>query len=217
MTDNDIWIEANSLRDRAVYFEKQYPQDLPKLKEAFEMYSFSLELRLPFLGADENRKRIFAEDLGRAEQLKYQIKDLERIKVPAGPKPDTFDYSIGDFRTSDTKKSSVTSSPFITSRYINSVNPTVGKSENHKTSSTSPSVPTTAPTTAPTIVPTTSASSAYENQIQEDMLDYSPGVKWNDISGLSYAKQTLQEAVILPNLRPDLFTGTTFFIDQCFE
>eukprot|EP01036_Dinobryon_divergens_P039438 gene39438-51987_t len=38
-------------------------------------------------------------------------------------------------------------------------------------------------------------------------INKSPGVKWDDISGLALAKQTLQEAVILPNLRPDLFTG----------
>jgi hypothetical protein len=47
----------------------------------------------------------------------------------------------------------------------------------------------------------------YENQMMSEMLDSSPGVSWNDIAGLAYAKQTLQEAVILPNLRPDLFTG----------
>ena len=47
----------------------------------------------------------------------------------------------------------------------------------------------------------------YETQILEEMLDSSPGVTWADIAGLSFAKQTLQEAVILPNLRPDLFTG----------
>jgi SpoVK/Ycf46/Vps4 family AAA+-type ATPase len=47
----------------------------------------------------------------------------------------------------------------------------------------------------------------YETQILEEMLDKSPGVSWADIAGLGFAKQTLQEAVILPNLRPDLFTG----------
>jgi hypothetical protein len=47
----------------------------------------------------------------------------------------------------------------------------------------------------------------YENQIRSEMLDTSPSISWNDISGLAFAKQTLQEAVILPNLRPDLFTG----------
>ena len=47
----------------------------------------------------------------------------------------------------------------------------------------------------------------FESQILGEMLDASPNVKWVDIAGLHYAKQTLQEAVILPNLRPDLFVG----------
>ena len=33
------------------------------------------------------------------------------------------------------------------------------------------------------------------------------GVGWDDIAGLKQAKQILQEAVVLPNLRPDLFVG----------
>lgn len=49
--------------------------------------------------------------------------------------------------------------------------------------------------------------SEYEDQIMNEMLDKSPDIRWDDIAGLSYAKQTLQEAVILPNLRPDLFVG----------
>jgi SpoVK/Ycf46/Vps4 family AAA+-type ATPase len=47
----------------------------------------------------------------------------------------------------------------------------------------------------------------YETQILSEMLDSSPCVKWTDIAGLSFAKQTLDEAVILPNQRPDIFTG----------
>ena len=47
----------------------------------------------------------------------------------------------------------------------------------------------------------------YEKQLLSELLDVSAGVKWDDIAGLTFAKQTLQEAVILPNLRPDLFTG----------
>lgn len=52
-----------------------------------------------------------------------------------------------------------------------------------------------------------SAPNEYEQQLASDILDSSPGVHWDHISGLAFAKQTLQEAVILPNLRPDLFTG----------
>lgn len=50
-------------------------------------------------------------------------------------------------------------------------------------------------------------SSEHAAQILDELMDKSPGVRWDDIAGLSFAKQTLQEAVILPNLRPDLFTG----------
>lgn len=65
---------------------------------------------------------------------------------------------------------------------------------------------------AKTVVPSSSSSASkqhnsYEVQILDEMLDKTPGVQWTDIAGLGFAKQTLQEAVILPNLRPDLFTG----------
>uniref|UniRef100_M4BIB3 microtubule-severing ATPase n=1 Tax=Hyaloperonospora arabidopsidis (strain Emoy2) TaxID=559515 RepID=M4BIB3_HYAAE len=48
---------------------------------------------------------------------------------------------------------------------------------------------------------------AHAHAILDEVLDHSPGVRWSDIAGLSVAKQILQEAVILPTLRPDLFTG----------
>eukprot|EP00271_Cylindrocystis_brebissonii_P010214 TRINITY_DN26339_c0_g1_i1.p1 TRINITY_DN26339_c0_g1~~TRINITY_DN26339_c0_g1_i1.p1 ORF type:complete len:650 (-),score=83.22 TRINITY_DN26339_c0_g1_i1:1318-3267(-) len=43
--------------------------------------------------------------------------------------------------------------------------------------------------------------------IQNEIVDQSPGVKWDDIAGLVSAKQALQEMVILPTLRADLFQG----------
>ncbi|KAL9646381.1 hypothetical protein ABK040_014532 [Willaertia magna] len=41
------------------------------------------------------------------------------------------------------------------------------------------------------------------NEILHKVVD----VKWDDIAGLSYAKKSVQEAVIWPLMRPDLFTG----------
>jgi SpoVK/Ycf46/Vps4 family AAA+-type ATPase len=38
-------------------------------------------------------------------------------------------------------------------------------------------------------------------------MDNSAGVKFDDIQGLTEAKKNLKEAIILPSLRPDIFTG----------
>eukprot|EP00879_Flechtneria_rotunda_P017121 GHRR01017930.1.p1 GENE.GHRR01017930.1~~GHRR01017930.1.p1 ORF type:complete len:372 (+),score=135.93 GHRR01017930.1:1335-2450(+) len=43
--------------------------------------------------------------------------------------------------------------------------------------------------------------------IMADILDQSPSVSFDDIAGLKLAKQALQEAVILPTLRADIFSG----------
>jgi len=47
----------------------------------------------------------------------------------------------------------------------------------------------------------------HREQILGEMLVKRPGVEWGDITGLHIAKQALQESVILPSLRPDLFRG----------
>lgn len=43
--------------------------------------------------------------------------------------------------------------------------------------------------------------------IQNDVLDSSPNVKWDEIAGLEFAKKTIKEIIIWPLLRPDLFGG----------
>jgi katanin p60 ATPase-containing subunit A1 len=39
------------------------------------------------------------------------------------------------------------------------------------------------------------------------MLDRRPKVRWSDIAGLEEAKRVLHEAVVLPQLIPEFFTG----------
>ncbi|CAI2165381.1 4086_t:CDS:10 [Funneliformis geosporum] len=43
--------------------------------------------------------------------------------------------------------------------------------------------------------------------IQNEIMEQSPNITWNDIAGLEHAKKTIQEAVTWPLLRPDIFTG----------
>lgn len=43
--------------------------------------------------------------------------------------------------------------------------------------------------------------------VEGEILQSSPNVKWSDIAGLDFAKGTIQEIIIWPLLRPDLFKG----------
>lgn len=45
------------------------------------------------------------------------------------------------------------------------------------------------------------------DMILNEVLDTSPGVSWDDVAGLEFAKQSVMEAVVWPIQRPDLFTG----------
>ncbi|MHA1273970.1 MAG: AAA family ATPase [Promethearchaeota archaeon] len=45
------------------------------------------------------------------------------------------------------------------------------------------------------------------NTITNTILTESPNVKWMDIAGLENCKQVLREAIVLPLIRPQLFTG----------
>ncbi|WXG45428.1 MAG: AAA family ATPase [Candidatus Atabeyarchaeum deiterrae] len=48
-----------------------------------------------------------------------------------------------------------------------------------------------------------------EKSIMETILTEKPDVKWEDVADLKEVKQSLREAIVIPMLRPDLFTGKT--------
>lgn len=43
--------------------------------------------------------------------------------------------------------------------------------------------------------------------IEGEIIERQPNVTWNDIAGLEFAKKTINEIIIWPMLRPDIFTG----------
>ena len=47
----------------------------------------------------------------------------------------------------------------------------------------------------------------YTSLIERDILDTNPNVQWEDIAALNEAKRLLNEAVVLPMIAPELFTG----------
>ena len=50
-------------------------------------------------------------------------------------------------------------------------------------------------------------TSDLRTKILSEIVDNKPNVKFTDVIGLAQAKQILKEIIVLPNLRPDLFTG----------
>ena len=53
----------------------------------------------------------------------------------------------------------------------------------------------------------TVVSNDLREKVLSEIVDSKPGVKFSDVVGLDGAKQILKEIIIIPNLRPDLFTG----------
>ena len=60
---------------------------------------------------------------------------------------------------------------------------------------------------APTIKPKSSLDPEIVRSIEESILDHSPSVHWDDIKGLADVKRTLNETIVLPILKPEIFKG----------
>ena len=48
---------------------------------------------------------------------------------------------------------------------------------------------------------------AMDQKIESEIMSKNPGVKFSDIIGMKEMKQTLYEIIVVPTIRPDLFTG----------
>jgi len=72
---------------------------------------------------------------------------------------------------------------------------------------TPPKAPRRRTSPPPPAAPENIVRDPFEARVLQEMLDGSSAVRWADVAGLEAAKRTLKEAVVLPNLRPDLYRG----------
>ena len=71
-----------------------------------------------------------------------------------------------------------------------------------------PPVPTHPPSSKPQkSLNSSGGGEGLEAMIENEILDRSPAVRWEDIAGLLDAKRALREAIILPAQYPHIFTG----------
>ena len=142
----------------------------------------------------------------------YDIANITSVQPQSKPKSSVPDYH--DYTAEMKQKKAAITSAIKTARAPNDATQQKAATQRlhsgARSTSASKRTANAAPSTEDNLKVTTQSAkkrNEYETQILEEMLDKSPGVRWSDIAGLGFAKQTLQEAVILPNLRPDLFTG----------
>jgi SpoVK/Ycf46/Vps4 family AAA+-type ATPase len=185
-------------------------------KETSEVRKTQLQgLIVTYLDAAEKCKKEISEQ--KSELLKSLPPDVTAPSPAPAPasssnKPDNFDYTQA-FREQKAKQQAEggekkpTGSKHLNPTYVRK--PSVPKFSKSRSNSDATGAGGGTSTNNKNELKTSGDSkmSEYESQIASEMLDSTPGVQWEDIAGLAFAKQTLQEAVILPNLRPDLFTG----------
>jgi SpoVK/Ycf46/Vps4 family AAA+-type ATPase len=172
-----------------------------ELESALKLYELALELLIRFLGSSDNSSG--AIDKGTLQaRVRVGMSSAESVKAKIRKNSPTHQ-----------KPSEVLKSPFqsLSNAITSSLNiPQKRKSATRSSAVRPSSRPSQRSPTQPTPTTDSSAGNVLRKSILSDL--YVPfsdlqKITWDDIAGLKNVKQALQEAAILPLMRPDLFTG----------
>lgn len=226
ITTEDVVLGLNGL-DQALLHQQN-----KQLKSALKLYELSLELLIKCLGRDVSVDLPIGLSRATIETRVHEaLSDAEAIKI-ALKEQSTAESTRESPNNASTKDVSATVSNAIATALQrvnrNSVDAKGTRPHASNFASSRPSavrVATKAPDTRKVVSPATpkrrpeigstgvDTASSLSDLHQTILRDFyiSPGslekTSWDDIAGLQDVKQSLQEAAILPLIRPDLFTG----------
>lgn len=205
-----------------------------KLKYAYDLYingqkdyrAYSLELALdkfekaqhivnecyPHVKDDKNLKETTDDFVRRLNTIikttEYQIKNKYEYKTSAGFANVDYEKQIKEdvARVLREEEESKKRKQMMYNQYQNNANAN-NYNNNYNNNNYKPNNVGKAPQNAPKKDEKSVVSNELKDKIMTEIVENKPDVKFSDVVGLKEAKQILKEIIIIPNLRPDLFTG----------
>ena len=172
-----------------------YPhiKDDPKLRPTTDQFLKSLNQNINITKFQIKNRFEFKTSAGLASQTDYeQMKNEIKMAVKAPQQPTTQNYSSEQVKYVEKQPKNNNYNK------ISSSNP---QPQNNKAPSNSQ------PQQANKKDDKAIVGNDLRDKVLSEIIDSKPGIKFSDVIGLDAAKQILKEIIIIPNLRPDLFTG----------
>ncbi|CAG9463251.1 unnamed protein product [Pedinophyceae sp. YPF-701] len=180
------WNLARDYLDRAVHYDERedHARAIPHYKDAVEVCDLGLKIDVPTSGpsTEQNTQR-------RRELHEWMSLAAKRLAALRGPR-------------AAAAAAAAQAAPVRKDRPRQAVG---------RTTPSSLKKPAAAPLPRPRARPAGAAEGGSGNPLMDrilsEVVQSDPGARWQDIAGLTSAKEALKESVILPCLRPDLFSG----------
>ncbi|RDD44344.1 Spastin [Trichoplax sp. H2] len=216
---NEEWLKASKIRDKMIENLANAQERLEELeKSMYNSYTTPPKIDSPTVTKENGKKGLLSRLMSNMSNDNGSVDATTSAEKSTG-------LPVNSYKNLKPSKRNMPAAKLTQSRPINRTSATssAAVSKTRSAASKAPSKPpsTIKSTASRDVAPSSAANSQSKNiianlknvdsaiaqKILNEIVDDKPGVNFNDIAGLELAKQALNEIVILPSLRPELFTG----------